>query len=115
MRRTPLRWGGHQAFAAFPPPALEAVKIPKKLNAKRARKVPDAAPDDFVPARWRGYRTDAVAAGDSIAYRHFWELTVLLGLRDGHRPGTCGCPARAARPTRVRSGGGPGVRIAAGS
>jgi len=73
-------------------PLLEAVKILKELNAKKARKVPDSAPDDFVPARWRGYLADAVAAGDSIAYRHFWELTVLLGLRDGLRSGDVWVP-----------------------
>ncbi len=66
---------------------LEAVKILKGLIVKKARKVPDQAPDDFVPARWRGYPADAVAAGDPVAYRHFWELTVLLGLRDGLRSG----------------------------
>lgn len=73
-------------------PLLEAVKILKELNAKKARKVPDGVPDDFIPARWRGYLADAVAAGDSIAYRHFWELTVLLGLRDGLRSGDVWVP-----------------------
>jgi hypothetical protein len=94
---------------------LEAVKIPKKLNAKKARKVPDAAPDDCVAARCRGYRTDAVAAGDSIAYRHFWELIVLLGLRDGLRSGDVRVPSsrRCADPGSERRRAR--VRIAAGS
>jgi hypothetical protein len=57
-------------------PLLEAVAILKELTAKKARKVPDAAPDSFVPARWCPYLADAVAAGNAVAYRHFWELTV---------------------------------------
>ena len=114
MRGTPLTRGGASSICSVAP-ALEAVKIPKKLNAKKARKVPDAAPDDFVQARWRGYRADAVAAGDSIAYRHFWELTVLLGLRDGLRSGDVWVPGsrRYADPGSERRRAR--VRIAAGS
>ena len=77
MRETPLTRGGASSICSVAP-ALEAVNL-KKLIAKKARKAPETAPDDFVPARWRGYRADAIAIGDSIAYRHFWELTVLLG------------------------------------
>ena len=32
---------------------LEALEILRGLNAKGARKVPDAALADFVPARWK--------------------------------------------------------------
>lgn len=71
---------------------LEAVAILKELNVKKARKVPDHSPDSFAPARWRPYLADAVAAGDAVAYRHFWELTVLLGLRDGLRSGDVWVP-----------------------
>jgi hypothetical protein len=35
------------------------------------------APNGFVPARWRGYLNDALAAGDATAYRHYWELCVV--------------------------------------
>ena len=68
-----------------------------------------------MQARWRGYRADAVAAGDSIAYRHFWELTVLLGLRDGLRSGDVWVPGsrRYADPGSERRWAR--VRIAAGS
>jgi TnpA family transposase len=66
---------------------MEAVEILRGLNASGARKVPDGAPADFVPAKWAGYLADAVATGNVSAYRHFWELTVLLGLRDGLRSG----------------------------
>jgi hypothetical protein len=81
-------------------PLLEAVKILKDMNARKLRRVPDGAPDDFVPARWRGYLADAIAAGDSVAYRHFWELTVLLAMRDGLRSGDVWVPGsrRYANP-----------------
>jgi hypothetical protein len=41
----------------------------------------------FVPTRWRGYLEQAAADGDVAAYRHYWELCVLLALRDGLRCG----------------------------
>jgi hypothetical protein len=34
---------------------LQAVGILAGLHARKARKVPDGAPDSFVPARWAGY------------------------------------------------------------
>ncbi len=68
-------------------PLLEAVAILRELNATGARKVPDGAPASFVPARWAGYLEQAAQAGDATGYRHYWELTVLLGLRDGLRSG----------------------------
>ncbi|WP_194909560.1 Tn3 family transposase [Catenulispora rubra] len=79
---------------------MEAVKVLRGLNRRKGRNVPDGAPDDFVPARWRGYLADAIAAGDSVAYRHFWELTVLLALRDGLRSGDVWVPGsrRYANP-----------------
>lgn len=63
------------------------VRVLVGLNATGARKVPDDAPVDFVPSRWRGYLERAEAAGDVTAYRHYWELCVLLALRDGLRCG----------------------------
>ncbi len=80
---------------------LAAVEILTELYATRARKVPDGAPDDFVPAKWRGYLDAAQAADDTLAFRHYWELCVLTGLRDGLRCGDC--RGRAATPTRPRS------------
>lgn len=68
-------------------PLLKAVRVLVELNATRARKVPDDAPEDFVPTRWRGYLERATLAGDVTAYRHYWELCVLLALRDGLRCG----------------------------
>ncbi len=68
-------------------PLLSAVKVLVELNATGARMVPDDAPDEFVPTRWRGYLERAAATGDVTAYRHYWELCVLLALRDGLRCG----------------------------
>ena len=53
----------------------------------RAHKVPDGAPGGFVPARWVGYLEKAAKDGDVTAYRHYWELCVLMALRDGLRSG----------------------------
>ncbi len=66
---------------------LQAVAILAGLYAAKARKVPDGAPDGFVPARWAGYLEKATGDGDVTAYRHYWELCVLMALRDGLRSG----------------------------
>jgi TnpA family transposase len=66
---------------------LQAVAILAGLYATKARRVPPDAPAGFVPARWAGYLDAAAAAGDVTAYRHYWELCVLMGLRDGLRSG----------------------------
>jgi len=60
------------------------------MRPGRARS-PDA-PAGFVPARWAGYLDAAAAAGDVTGYRHYWELCVLLGLRDGLRSGDVHVP-----------------------
>ena len=82
-------------------PLLEAVDVLRGLNTTGARAVPTSAPTSFVPARWQGYLTDAVAAGDTTAYRHYWELAVLLCLRDALRSGDIHVPGsrRYANPT----------------
>jgi TnpA family transposase len=71
---------------------LQAVTILAGLYATRARKVPDSAPGGFVPARWAGYLENARKAGDVTAYRHYWELCVLMALRDGLRSGDVHVP-----------------------
>lgn len=68
-------------------PLVEAASILNELYATGARRVPAGAPVDFVPAKWRGYLESAVKAGDQTGYRHYWELCVLLALRDGLRSG----------------------------
>lgn len=90
-------------FAAGPAAEdlLQAVTLLRELNSTGARAVPADAPTEFVPARWRGYLADAVAASDTTAYRHYWELAVLLCLRDGLRSGDIHVPGsrRYANPT----------------
>lgn len=68
-------------------PLVKAVDMLRELNATGARKVPDGAPADFVPAKWEGYLKQAVKDNDTTAHRHYWELCVLLALRDGLRSG----------------------------
>ena len=71
---------------------LQAVAILGGLYATKARKVPDGAPGGFVPARWAGYLENARKAGDITAFRHYWELCVLMTLRDGLRSGDVHVP-----------------------
>jgi hypothetical protein len=66
---------------------MAAVAILKTLNETGGRKVPADAPESFVPARYAGYLAKARKGGDDTAYRHYWELCVILGLRDGLRSG----------------------------
>jgi TnpA family transposase len=66
---------------------LQAVSMLTGLYATGARKVPAGAPVGFVPTKWAGYLVAAEQAGDVTAYRRYWELAVLVGLRDGLRSG----------------------------
>ena len=66
---------------------MQALTILKQLNASGGRKVPDDAPAGFVPRRYADYLTQAQRSGDVTACRHYWELCVLLAVRDGLRSG----------------------------
>lgn len=66
---------------------LIAVHMLRELNATGTRKVPPEAPTGFVPTKWRGYLEEARKSGSATGFRHYWELCVLLGLRDGLRSG----------------------------
>jgi hypothetical protein len=66
---------------------MEAVAILRELNRLGRRKVPEDAPAGFVPARYAGYLDKARKDGDEVSLRHYWELCVVLGLRDGLRSG----------------------------
>lgn len=66
---------------------LIAVDMLRELNATGRRKVFDEAPAGFAPTQWRGYLEEARKSGSVTACRHYWELCVLLGLRDGLRSG----------------------------
>lgn len=82
---------------------LAAVSVLIELYATGARKVPESAPTGFAPPKYAGYLTSAERAGDVTAYRHYWELCVLLGLRDGLRSGDVFVPGRVATRIRRRS------------
>ncbi|MGW0486301.1 hypothetical protein [Nonomuraea sp. NPDC003214] len=98
---------------------MEVVALLKRVNQSGGRKVPEGAPTAFVPARYAEYLAKARKDGDETAYRHYWELRVVLALRDGLRSGDVFVPARAATlirpPTCTRpSSGRRGVPISAG-
>jgi hypothetical protein len=84
---------------------LAAVATLTELYATGARKVPPDAPAGFVPARWAGYLATAGEAGDTTAYRHYWELCVLVGLRDGLRSGDVFVPGSRLGAAALRRGG----------
>ena len=71
---------------------LQAVDILNELYATGTRKVPAGAATGFVPERWAGYLQAATKRGDVTAYWHYWELCVLLALRDGLRSGDVHVP-----------------------
>ncbi|MBA2324691.1 MAG: hypothetical protein H0V92_12005 [Pseudonocardiales bacterium] len=66
---------------------MAAVEVLKNLNTHGGRKVPEDAPTSFVPTRYAEYLEKARTVGDDTGYRHFWELCVILKLRDGLRSG----------------------------
>ncbi len=71
---------------------MEAVGVLKELNRGGGRKVPQGAPTGFVPKRFLGYLDESQQRGDDVSYRHYWELCVLLSLRDGLRSGDVHVP-----------------------
>ncbi len=80
---------------------IEAVSVLKELYATGGRLVPASAPTSFVPTRWMGYLNTAARDGDTTRFRHYWELCVLLELRDGLRSGDVWVPGsrRYANPS----------------
>ncbi len=66
---------------------LAAVSMLAELYATGARKVPGGAPVGFVPTKWAGYLAAAAEVGDATAYRRYWAIAVLVGLRDVLRSG----------------------------
>ncbi len=80
---------GALTFAASVSPSevLDAVVLLQAMNAGGRRHVPDDAPVNFVPARWRPYLDAAFGAGDANLYKHYWELCVLFALQGGPRSG----------------------------
>nr|WP_165977471.1 Tn3 family transposase [Nonomuraea diastatica] len=66
---------------------MEAVAVLKEMNRLGGRKVPAGAPSGFMPAKYADYLAKARRPGEDTAYRHYWELCVILCLRDGLRSG----------------------------
>jgi hypothetical protein len=60
-------------------PLVEAVSVLNRIK----RKVPESAPVDFVPAKWRPYVIDK----DGKIDRHYYEMCVLWELRGALRAG----------------------------
>src|SRR5260221_6578268 len=79
---------------------VAAVAILKNLNASGSRKVPAGAPASFVPARYSDYLEKARQAGDDTGFPHYWELCLILGLRDWSRSSDIfvSCSRRYAEP-----------------
>jgi hypothetical protein len=72
---------------------LRAVEILRHLNTTGRRRVPDDAPADFVPTRWRSRLETARAEGERGAvHRHYWEVAVLYGLQAALRSGDVWVP-----------------------
>ncbi|GAA5065637.1 hypothetical protein GCM10023259_058180 [Thermocatellispora tengchongensis] len=59
---------------------MEAVAVLKEMNRLGGRKVPTGAPSGFVPAKYADYLAKARKSGEGTAYRHYWELCVILCL-----------------------------------
>jgi hypothetical protein len=84
---------------------MQAVAILKELNATGGRKVPSGAPISFVPPKYADYLDKARSSGEDTAYRHYWELCVILCLRDGLRSGDVWVPGSRRYADPVRGGG----------
>jgi Domain of unknown function (DUF4158) len=62
---------------------LEALTIVRRLDHGELRKLPLAAPVDFVPPAWRKF----LLRGDGLLDRRAWEIALGLALRDALRSG----------------------------
>ena len=86
---------------------LDAVDLLRELNAAGRTSVPEQATTpaatSFVPARWRGYLDTTRGHGRGAAYRHYWELSVLYGVRARLRSGDVWVPGsrRYTDPTTL--------------
>jgi TnpA family transposase len=64
-------------------PLLDALALVRRLNQLAQRKVPEDAPLDFIPAKWRPY----VVRSSGTIDRHYYKLCVLMQLRAAVRAG----------------------------
>ena len=68
------------AASVAPSEVLDAVVLLQAMNAEGRRHLPEDAPAEFVPLRWRSYLDEARAAGEENRRKHYWELCVLFAL-----------------------------------
>ena len=61
---------------------LKALNLLRKLNSEKRRKIPEDAPIDFIPVKWKPY----IFTNNSLN-RHFYELCALHELRNSVRSG----------------------------
>jgi len=64
-------------------PLLKAVDVIRDMNETGLRKVPEGAPLDFVSNRWQKHVYDK----DGAVNRHYYEMAVLMELRNSIRSG----------------------------
>ena len=64
-------------------PLLAAVDIIRDMNETGRRKVPEDAPADFLPKRWKKH----IYSSDGSIDRHYYEMAVLAELRNRVRSG----------------------------
>jgi len=83
-RYTPLLLSALEfRFTKSTEPFMRALNVIREMNAAGRRKVPDDAPLDFIPKRWRNHVLDS---NDSIN-RHYYEMAALTELRNCIRSG----------------------------
>lgn len=83
-RYTPLLLSALEfRFSKSTEPLMRALNVIREMNATGRRKVPDDAPLDFIPKRWRNHVLDS---NDSIN-RHYYEMAALTELRNCVRSG----------------------------
>lgn len=64
-------------------PLLQALKTLNEINESGKRKIPNDAPADFIPKRWKKH----VYGDDGIINRHYYEMAALTELKNHIRSG----------------------------
>ncbi|MCM3715488.1 Tn3 family transposase [Alkalihalobacillus oceani] len=64
-------------------PLLQALKTLNEINESGKRKIPNDAPVDFIPKRWKKH----VYGDDGIINRHYYEMAALTELKNHIRSG----------------------------
>ena len=64
-------------------PLLQALKTLNEMNESGKRKIPNDAPVDFIPNRWKKH----VYGEDGVINRHYYEMAALTELKNHIRSG----------------------------